>query len=430
MNDRSHDSHDTSPDKSPDNRPDNGERRDEDATRRDAAEVRVIAGERSWIEGEAVAQLERTAGMRGMRAAIGMPDLHPGKDSPIGAAYITDGRLYPHLVGNDIGCGMGLWVSERRPKQLKRERWGERLRALSEAWEGDAAARLEAAGLGSGPADRALGSVGGGNHFAELQAVEAIEDAAACAALGVDEDRLCVLVHSGSRGLGERILRDHVGTFGAAGVEAEEVEGQRYRERHDAAVRWAKVNREVIAGRFAEAIGGGLRPALDVCHNSVTAIEHGGCACWLHRKGAAPATEGPVVIPGSRGTLSYLVEPTGDAAHGGYSLAHGAGRRWQRGAARDRLRSRYRARDLERTALGGLVICDDRDLLYEEAPEAYKDIDEVVGDLVDAGLCRVLARLRPLITFKVARLEQHPRGGGRPRDRGDDRRGRRGRGRR
>ncbi|MEZ4381180.1 MAG: RNA ligase RtcB family protein [Nannocystaceae bacterium] len=406
----------------------NDDKRDMEA-QAPAAEVRVIARDGSWIEGDAVAQLERTAGLRGMRAAIGMPDLHPGKDSPIGAAYLTDDRLYPHLVGNDIGCGMGLWVSERRLKQLRRERWGERLRGLSEAWDGDVAARLEAAGLGPGPADRALGSVGGGNHFAELQAVESIDDADACAALGVDPERLCVLVHSGSRGLGERILRDHVGRFGAAGVAAGEEEGLRYRARHDDAVRWAKVNRQVIAERMAAAIGGELRPALDVCHNSVTAIDHRGCACWLHRKGAAPATEGPVVIPGSRGTLSYLVEPTGDAAHGGYSLAHGAGRRWQRGAARERLRGRYRARDLERTALGGLVICDDRDLLYEEAPEAYKDIDEVVGDLVDAGLCRIVARLRPLITFKVARLEHHPRrGGGRPRE--EDDRGRRGRGRR
>ncbi|MCA9663705.1 MAG: RtcB family protein, partial [Myxococcales bacterium] len=94
MNDRDHNNQDD---------------RGEEGERRDPAEVRVIAGEGSWIEGEAVAQLERTAGLRGMRAAIGMPDLHPGKDSPIGAAYITDGRLYPHLVGNDIGCGMGLW---------------------------------------------------------------------------------------------------------------------------------------------------------------------------------------------------------------------------------------------------------------------------------------------------------------------------------
>lgn len=370
------------------------------------AEVKVIAGAESWIEGEAVHQLERVAGLAGMRAAIGMPDLHPGKDSPIGAAYITEGRIYPHLVGNDIGCGMGLFASGRRLKQFKRERWAAKIRCLGAPWQGDAGPLLERAGLAASEADRSLGSVGGGNHFAELQAIESIEDAEACARIGVEADRLYVLIHSGSRGLGEAILREHVGRFGAAGFEAEGSEGLAYSERHQQAVRWAVVNRQVIAERFAQAIGGELRPLVDVCHNSVGPIEHGGVACWLHRKGAAPATEGPLVIPGSRGAMSYLVEPTGDGARSGYSLAHGAGRRWQRGSVRERLRGRYRAEELERTALGSLVICDDRDLLYEEAPEAYKNIDSVIGDLVAAGLCRVLARLRPLITFKLARQER------------------------
>ncbi len=387
-----------------------------------AAQVRVIASQGAWIEGEAVQQLERTAQLEGMRAAIGMPDLHPGKDSPIGAAYITDGRLYPHLVGNDIGCGMGLWASARRLKHLKRERWAERLRSLSEPWGGDPAPWLESAGLSPSEADRSLGSVGGGNHFAELQTVESIEDAEACAALGVEGDGLYVLVHSGSRGLGESILRAHVARFGASGVDADSEDGVAYRERHDGAVAWAAVNRRVIADRVSEAIGGELRPLLDVCHNSVSAVDHRGCACWLHRKGAAPSSAGPVVIPGSRGAMSYLVEPLGDGAESGYSLAHGAGRRWQRGSTRERLRGRYRPEQLQQTALGSLVICDDRDLLYEEAPEAYKDIDTVVGDLVEAGLCRVLAQLRPVITFKVARLEEH--GGRGKRGRGERGRGR------
>ena len=405
------------------------EQRPEGEEQREAAEVRVIAGADAWIEGAAVQQLERTAQLAGMRAAIGMPDLHPGKDSPIGAAYITDGRLYPHLVGNDIGCGMGLWASERRLKQLKRDRWAERLRGLSEPWDGEPGPWLESAGLSPSEADRSLGTVGGGNHFAELQAIESIEDADACAALGVDPERLYVLVHSGSRGLGESILREHVGRFGAAGVDADSADGLAYRQRHDGAVAWATVNRRVIADRVAEAIGGGLEPVLDVCHNSVSAIEHRGQSCWLHRKGAAPSSAGPVVIPGSRGAMSYLVQPTGDGTLSGYSLAHGAGRRWQRGSTRERLRGRYRADQLQQTALGSLVICDDRDLLFEEAPEAYKNIDTVVGDLVDAGLCRVLAQLRPVITFKVARLEQHGGKGGKGGNGGrDGKRGKGGRG--
>lgn len=396
------------------------------------AEVRVIASPGSWIEGEAVAQLERTATLPGMIAAIGMPDLHPGKGSPIGAAYLVAGRLYPHLVDNDIGCGMGLWAADvdaRAASPRTRERWAERARALAEPWEGDADARLQAAGVTAGLAAASLGSVGGGNHFAELQAVESIDDPAAAAALGVDAGRLLVLVHSGSRGLGESILRDHAARFGGAGVDEASDEAAAYVRRHDEACAWARVNRRIVAERLAAAIGGeiGDAPLLDVTHNGVEKIDHRGCACWLHRKGAAPSTRGPVVIPGSRGTLSYLVEPCGEVAGAGYSLAHGAGRRWQRGSARERLRGRYRPEALTRTALGGLVICDDRDLLYEEAPEAYKDIDAVVGDLVAAGLVRVIATLRPLLTFKTAQRERAGEGGrgrenARGRDRGRERR--------
>ena len=122
---------------------------------------------------------------------------------------------------------------------------------------------------------------------------------------------------------------------------------------------------------------------------------------WLHRKGAAPHDCGPVVIPGSRGALSYLVEPTGDGENSGFSLAHGAGRKWSRTEARERMRERYRSEALLRTPLGNPVICEDRALLFEEAPEAYKKIDRVVADLVDAGACRVVATLRPLLTYKV-----------------------------
>ncbi|MDP6945812.1 MAG: RtcB family protein, partial [Myxococcota bacterium] len=123
-------------------------------------------------------------------------------------------------------------------------------------------------------------------------------------------------------------------------------------------------------------------------------------SCWLHRKGAAPADKGPVVIPGSRGTLSYLVAPCGDGLANAQSLAHGAGRKWKRSEAKPRLSRRFRPEDLRRTKLGGRVICDDRDLLYEEAPQAYKDVDRVVQDLVDAGALTVIATLRPIITYK------------------------------
>ena len=368
-------------------------------TEQTKAEVRVVASARAWIEGEAVQQLEGTARLPGMRAAIGMPDLHPGKGSPIGAAFVCEGRVYPHLVGNDIGCGMGLWSTDLLRRKAKRDRWAERLDDLDGPWDGEALAALADAGVAPTAFDASLGTIGGGNHFAELQAVDRVEDAAALAAAGLEAERLALLVHSGSRGLGESILRAHTDAFAADGLDVGTPDADEYLRRHDHAVAWARVNRDVIAGRFAAAIGAERARVLDVCHNSVVPA----CGCWLHRKGAAPSTEGPVVIPGSRGSLSYLVLPSPERADAGWSLAHGAGRKWKRGDARARLKDRYRPADLTQTALGGRVICEDRELLYEEAPEAYKDIDAVVASLVEAGLCRVVATLRPLITYKTRR---------------------------
>ncbi len=84
-----------------------------------------------------------------------------------------------------------------------------------------------------------------------------------------------------------------------------------------------------------------------------------------------------------------------------YSLAHGAGRKWARKDCKGRLERRYSAAQLTRTRLGSHVICADRELLYEEAPEAYKSIDSVVDALEDAGLLRKLARLAPVLTYKT-----------------------------
>ena len=97
---------------------------------------------------------------------------------------------------------------------------------------------------------------------------------------------------------------------------------------------------------------------------------------------------------------SYLVEPVADP-RSLFSLAHGAGRKWMRSECKERLSARYRVEQLARTALGSRVICGDRGLIYEEAPEAYKAIDSVVGALREAGLLRVLARLKPVLTYKT-----------------------------
>ena len=96
--------------------------------------------------------------------------------------------------------------------------------------------------------------------------------------------------------------------------------------------------------------------------------------------------------------------PTGDQGKCLHSITHGAGRKWKRGDVRTRLRSRFSPEALTRTELGSRVICEDKELLYEEAPHAYKDIETVVKAFVDAGLIRVIAALRPVITYKTRTL--------------------------
>ncbi|RKH35503.1 RNA ligase RtcB family protein [Corallococcus sicarius] len=365
-----------------------------------AATVRIIASPQSWVEGEAVRQLEAVARLPGMRLAVGLPDLHPGKGAPVGAAFESEGFLYPYLVGSDIGCGMGLWDVDLPVRKAKAERWAGKL-DLEGPWEGDAEAFLAGHGGKATGFEAALGTVGGGNHFAEVQRVETVHDARVFEALGLREERLLLLVHSGSRGLGEAILRTHVDRHAAGGLAAQTEEARAYLERHDGAVTWARANRALVAERALQGIGATGRRVLDVCHNSVTARHAEGRVAWLHRKGAAPWDEGPVVIPGSRGALSYLVLPVGTGEHSAHSLAHGAGRKWTRTAARERLKERFTAESLTRTVFKSHVICEDRDLLFEEAPPAYKAIDRVVTDLVEAGLVRVVATLAPVLTYKT-----------------------------
>ncbi|MDY7226699.1 RNA ligase RtcB family protein [Hyalangium rubrum] len=365
-----------------------------------SAQVRIIASSQSWVEGEAVRQLEAVARSPGMRLAVGLPDLHPGKGAPVGAAFASEGLLYPYLVGNDIGCGMGLWDVDLLARKAKAERWAARL-DLEGPWDGDTDGFLAEHGVKASGFEMALGTVGGGNHFAEIQRVDAVHDGKTFDALGLKGERLLLLVHSGSRGLGEATLRAHVDRHGAGGLAQDSADARKYLTRHDHAVEWGRANRALVARRMLDGIGATGRRVLDVCHNSVTPLKLEGCACWLHRKGAAPWDQGPVVIPGSRGSLSYLVLPVGDGSASAYSLAHGAGRKWNRTNARERMRERFSAESLTRTSFKSHVICEDRDLLFEEAPPAYKPIDRVVTDLVEAGLVRVVATLAPVLTYKT-----------------------------
>ncbi len=370
--------------------------------------VRMVASKHNWIEGEAVRQLEKTAELPGMRLAVGMPDLHPGRGHPIGAAFLSQGIFYPHLVGNDIGCGMGLWQTELKRRHIRLDRWVRQLSDLDGSWDGDVAAWWRQTSPESVPPEwdihnPTLGTIGGGNHFAELQTVDDIRHEETFRKLGFDPERLVLLVHSGSRGIGEAILRAHVAEHGAQGLADHTDDAHAYLIEHDRAVQWGIVNRGLIAHRFLSNLRSEGERRLDLAHNTVTRTTQEGKTLWLHRKGATPSDAGAVMIPGSRGAFSYLVEPVGEQAGNAFSLAHGAGRKWNRREAKARL-SRYSTpRALTHTALGSRVICEDKALMYEEAPQAYKNIDIVVQDLVDAGLVRMIAVFRPVITYKTRR---------------------------
>jgi len=369
-------------------------------SKRSATITSIITSVENWIEGEAIRQLEKTAELPGMIKAVGLPELHPGKGIPVGAVFATAGIFYPHLVGNDVGCGMGLWKTDLRVRKVKLDRWVARLDLETPLSPDEITSHLDREGIEAGMSDTGLGSIGGGNHFAELQKVERIENSELFEKLGLSTDELLLLIHSGSRGLGEALLRSHVERHKAGGLIEDSEDAARYIERHDHALKWAKMNRSLIAHRFLNALGADGELVLDRCHNSIAKAVSVGLSCWIHRKGAVPS-EGPTVIAGSRGALTYLVVPDGDQEKCLHSITHGAGRKWKRGDIKCRLRSRFSPEALTHTELGGRVICEDKELLYDEAPQAYKDVEKVVKSLLDAGLIRKVASLRPVITYKA-----------------------------
>ncbi len=382
--------------------------------------IHTFASSKSWIEGTAVEQLKTVAALPSVTAVAGMPDLHPGKYGPVGCAVLAD-RIHPALVSGDIGCGMALFKLELPARRVDADKAAERLRVLGEPWDGDIADAVANALLKTSSFDAALGSIGGGNHFCEVQLIDDIVDPDAATAAGLDTDVAYLLVHSGSRGLGTSIL-EHVLANGMVSLDPASENGRRYLAEHDSAVRWAKLNRTIIASRAAHALRAEAVLVADLAHNMVELTPAGA----LHRKGAAPADRGIVPVPGSRGTLSYLMRPlSGTPATALASLAHGAGRKYDRGSMHGRTGAKKS--DIERLSkngFGGVVICENRDMLREEAPEAYKNIAQVIADLEDNGLARTVASFKPVVTFKSV-VERHDRRGKvRHRERGYDNRNR------
>lgn len=349
----------------------------------------LISNSKNWIEQAAKDQLWGVANLPGVVRTVGLPDLHPGK-TPVGMAVLSNGRFYPHLIGNDIGCGMSLFATGVKKKKFRMDRWVTQLNYIRE--------------LGDLPADnpyeeecpiRDLGTIGLGNHFAEFQCAETFFEEETACEMGLLKDQILLLIHSGSRGYGQEILNRY---YDPTGLEEGSLRAADYLIEHDNALKWASRNRIVTAKKLLNYLGvdDEVTVLIDSCHNFLEHVEGG----WLHRKGSVSTKRGAVVIPGSRGSFTYVCTPERDTAISLDSVSHGAGRKWARSICKSRIDHRYDRDTIRSTQLKSRVICHDTNLLFAEAPEAYKNVEQVVDSLKTANLIEVAATLKPLITFK------------------------------
>ena len=355
--------------------------------------VATYFGTRAVVEYRARDQLDALAGWPGVSNVAGFADLHPGRHGPVGAAMVSQ-RLYPLFVGGDIGCGI---LCARLSKPARRLSVDKAVRAWTGAdglsghdWGQEQWARE--AGL-SGADAAVLGTIGGGNHFCELSQVVWSDPVS-----GLAVGEAVLLVHSGSRGLGEAAL-DRAGQVGE-GLDAAEPRARAWLADHDKVVVFARENRAAIAARAAGALGLDWEPVADVVHNGVEAGPEG----FVHRKGAARALDALVPVAGSRETLSFLVAPHEQAPRAALqSLPHGAGRRFDRASCHGRFSAPRREKDGSvRLPSGGRVVCDRKELLIEESGGAYKDSAVVAEAIAEEGLGRVVAQLKPMLTYKTS----------------------------
>ncbi|MFA5085784.1 MAG: RtcB family protein, partial [Candidatus Omnitrophota bacterium] len=283
------------------------------------------------------------------------------------------------------------------------------------------------------------GTLGSGNHFLEVQVIDEIHDESAAEAFGLGAGQVVLMLHSGSRGLGYQICDDYSKSFirclakydiavpdrqlACAPVNSEE--GKAYLGAMKCAANYAWANRQCLMhlarGVFERVFGMspgdlGMDLIYDVAHNiakiekyNVNGKEKLLC---VHRKGATRAfppyhpdlpekykkTGQPVIIPGDMGRSSYLLAGTKEAEETFFSTCHGAGRRLSRTAAIKACRGRSIAGELEKKGI--LVMSSGRETLAEEAPEAYKDVNEVVNVVTGAGISKRVCRMKPLGVIK------------------------------
>ncbi len=442
------------------------------------------------VEGDpSLQQLANVATLPGIqRHALAMPDIHFGYGFPVGgvAAFdLVDGVVSPGGIGYDINCGVrlirtNLTAEEVRPRlgalierlyrevpsgvgsqgghPLKRTEIDEVL-AGGAAWAvehglgrpGDLAVQEEEGRLANADprevSDSArkrglkqLGTLGSGNHFLEVQRVDELFFPEFAEVLGLVPDRVVVMLHTGSRGLGHQVATDFIQRMdrrlleqgvtlvdrqlSCAPVSSED--GQRYLAAMAAGANFAWANRQAITHGVRRAFSAvferpdpelDLSVVYDIAHNMAKVEEHavdGGRAKLLvHRKGATRAYPAgrdevpaayrpygqPVLIPGDMGTASYVLAGLPAAIERSFgSSCHGAGRRLSRHAA---VRT-FRYEDVTRTlsSRGIVVRSATREGVTEEAPGAYKDVEEVVRVAEGAGLTRRVARLVPLGVVK------------------------------
>lgn len=298
-----------------------------------------------------------------------------------------------------------------------------------------------------------IGTLGDGNHFLEFQVVDEILNEGLAEALNIERGTLLLMVHTGSRGLGHSVGMQYkqIAQSLARGartpmaniyaLDAESVEGQKYLAAMNAAANYAFVNRLMIAAlttytlyeEFGSAAN--VRPIYDVAHNIVKKEIHGGRELYVHRKGATRAFPGsrmegtpfaeigqPVLIPGSMGTASYILVGNEGSEASLHSVNHGAGRvmtRTEALTAPEERRRKSRGRRLDDTAenferlvpaisdkefrrsMRGIeLVYADGERIKGEAPQVYKDIDDVMSVVFDAGLATGVARVEPVGVLK------------------------------
>lgn len=350
----------------------------------------IITNQKNWMEQAAKDQLAGVSRLNGVIKTVGLPDLHPGKN-PVGMAMLSGARFYPHLIGNDIGCGMGLFDTGIKLKKFRTDKMVSKLnyiRQLSDLW-------IDNPYPEESPIDD-LGTIGNGNHFAEFQCIHEVLDEDLFAATGIDHKQIQLLIHSGSRGYGQQILNRY---YNPDGLEEGSKEACQYLEEHATALLWAERNRYLAAMKLIRYLGfdDQIHTILDCCHNYLEQTPDG----WLHRKGVVSSKTGPIVIPGSRGSLTYLCMPKADTSISLNSISHGSGRKWARSLCKSRINQLYDNQSIRTTsAWKSTVVCHDTNLLFQEAPEAYKNVDTIIQILIDYDLIKVIATLKPIITYK------------------------------